>query len=338
MPLLFDAASLLQIPPLLRSSGLALACALAIAGPAAAQVPGSVYVIDSSARSAVRLDPALNPSQNQTLISEDGLITNPSDIAIGNGAIYFSDLTQDGIIRVDLATQQQTRVDANGPSGPITFNPNGLAVDSQGNIIVAVGIPFFTILLLDTTSGLVFGLTPGIGWGAPGEVALGPNGELYVIDGPFVWLVDVDNQTREIVGQVGDGAGFAVNHNTGLLYVATGPSTFVDDAIVEIDPTAYDPNDFDANKVVISEDSLLNNPLDAAVLPDGDIVVANGSGTADEILRIDVQTGVASVIGTGGDLLLPKGVAVPVPEPAAAYLQTFGLAMIAMLRRMRRVQ
>ena len=302
---------------------------------ARAQAPtqGDVFVLDGSNDAVVRVDPdaysAGSPPSNQTLVTSGNLLSSPFDVAIGDGALFITDRGLGGIVRVDLATANQSQVPVNVGGTPFALDPRGIAIDAQGRLLVLEG-DLFTIVRIDPVTGAVADLTPSIFFGGLAYIDLGPGDAIFVTetDGTIVRVLP-QTQQRQTVGSVLGAQGLVVDDQTGLIYVADSS----DDVVVRIDPAAYEPGNPAANRQLVSDDPLLTNPADIGLLPDGDLVVTNSSGGNVEMVRIEVASGAATTVAMGGDLTAPTGLAVVVPEFHAPAAGVLALATLAALRR-----
>ncbi len=90
---------------------------LALAAPMASAVegtPGEVFVLDTLNDAVVLVDPdgyeSGDPSSNQSLVTSGNLLSNPTDVAIGDGELFVADRGLGGIVRIDLSDMSQTQV------------------------------------------------------------------------------------------------------------------------------------------------------------------------------------------------------------------------------------
>jgi DNA-binding beta-propeller fold protein YncE len=314
---------------------LLLACAPTAA--AAEGVPGEIFVLDTLNDAVVRVDPAAyeagNPPSNQTLVISGELISNPTDVAISDGELFVADRGLGGIVRIDLSDLSQSQGPVNVGGNPLSLDPRGIAVDSQGKLLVPDG-DLFTIVQIDPVTGAAADLTPSIFFGGMGYIDLGPGDEIFMVesDGTIVRVLP-QTQQRENVGSSLGAEGLAVDPQTGFIYVANSS----DDTVVRIDPSAYEPGNSAANRVTISDDPLLTNPEDIGLLPGGDLVATNSSGGNVEMVRVNVATGAAATVAMGGSLTAPSGLAViSVPEPGPAAMHALALATLGGISRVRR--
>jgi DNA-binding beta-propeller fold protein YncE len=313
--------------------------ALALLAPTAAPLegtPGEVFVLDTLDDAVVLVHPGAyetgDPPPNQRLVTSGNLLSNPTDVAIGDGELFVADRGLGGLVRIDLSDMSQSQVPVNVGSNPLPLDPRGVVLDSGGKLLVPDG-DLFTIVQVDPLNGAAADLTPSIFFGGMGRIDLGPGDEIFMVesDGTIVRVLP-QTQQREDVGSVLGARGLAVAAQTGLIYVTNS----TDDTVVRIDPDAYVPGDSSANRVTISDDPLLTNPEDVGILPGGDLVVTNSSGGNFEMVRVTVSSGAATTVAMGGSLTAPSGLAVVLaPGPSAAALRALALAALGGLARRR---
>jgi streptogramin lyase len=278
---------------------------------------GDVVVLDPSKDAVVRVRPgdydAGNPLANQAIITQGGNVKTPHDVAIGDGEIFVTDRSDEVIIRVDLATGTQTLVPLQS-----SLKPRGIALDSQGMLLVGDALSF-NLVQVDPGSGAVVNLSPSISLNPALYIALGSGDAIYILEsGQGLQRIDVAQQTATTVG---DGAldGIAFDPATGDLFSAGSANIFryVPGSYTSANPTANRSSVFD------------DDANDVAVLPGGDLVATN-AGNVD-LLRINPVTKDGTTVANGGNLLIPSGLAVVVPEPVFAAAAVASLATLARL-------
>ncbi len=294
---------------------------LAICGslPAAAidLALGDVVVLDPSKDAVVRVRPgdydAGNPLANQAIITQGGNVKTPHDVVIGDGELFVTDRSDEVIIRVDLASGAQTLVPLQS-----SLKPRGIAIDSQGMLLVGDSLSF-SLVQVDPDTGAVANLSPSIFLNTPLYIVLGSGDTIYILEaGQGLQRIDVAQQTAT---KVGEGAldGIALDPATGDLFSADSADIF------RYVPGSYTSANPTANRTSVFAD----DANDVGVLPGGDLVATN-SGNVD-LLRINPVTKVGTTVANGGNLLIPSGLAVVVPEPVFGATAAVSLATLALL-------
>ena len=298
------------------SLGLLLMCG-SLPAAAVDLAVGDVVVLDPSNDVVVRVRPdeydAGNPLANQAIVAQGGNIKTPHDVAIGDGELFITDRSDEVIIRVDLATGTQTLV-------PLQFSlrPRDIAIDSQGMLVVGDALSF-NLVQVDPDTGAVGNLSPSIFLNTPVYIVLGAGDAIYILEaGQSLQQIDVAQQT---ITKVGEGAlgGIALDPATGDLFSAGSAD------IYRYVPGNYDSGNSTANRTSVFDD----NASDVGVLPGGDLVATNSANV--DLLRIDPATGIGTTVANGGNLLIPSGLAVVVPEPAVGAAAAVSVAALALL-------
>jgi DNA-binding beta-propeller fold protein YncE len=187
------------------------------------------------------------------------------------------------ILRTDPASGSLVEVSRNGPQGSLFQRPYDLAVEPDGNLVVAdLGVPNRkdgAIIRVDPLTGRQSLVSSGGEFFDPAGIAIGPDGQLYV----------ADNRAPD-----NDGAVLRVDPHTGAQTVVTERS-----------------DDLGFNE--------LDLPFGIAVERDGKLVVTNRfspgliplpCSALGNVVRVDPVTGLQQEIGNAGDIAWPLGVAV----------------------------
>jgi len=152
----------------------------------------------------------------------------PNGLAVRNGALYVSDDQWFAVRRIDLATGHEEIVAGAGPGeglgdgGPATaahlFGPAGIAFDASGNLLIADTLNR-RIRRVDAADGIITtvagsdvvehagdgGPATEAGFSYPTDVAVAPNGDLFVVDTGSSRIRRVDAATGLISTFAGTG-------------------------------------------------------------------------------------------------------------------------------------
>lgn len=240
----------------------------------------------------------------------DTQVNNPYGVVIGpDGALYFCDLDNQRIRRLDLRTRRTTDVAGSGPrgyagdGGPATAGtlnlPHEIAFDARGHLYIAER-DNHVVRKVDAQTGRLSTLS---GTGVAGFSGDGGPAARAQLRSPH--SVSIAPDGRLLICDVGNHRLRAVDPATGLIETIGGTG--------ERQPTPEGAR---------LEDAPLNGPRAVAVAPDGTIYLALREGNA--IHRIAPRggtihhlagTGVAGYTGDGGPARLatlggPKGLAI----------------------------
>ena len=238
------------------------------------------------------------------------------------------------ILRTDPASGSLVEVSRNGPQGTLFQRPYDLAVEPDGNLVVAdIGVPNQTdgaVIRVDPLTGRQSLVSSGGEFFDPAGIAVAPDGQIYVVDNRApdddgaVIRVDPRTGAQTLVtegGQLDLPFGIAFQRD-GSLVVANRefpdprrppPCQELGGRLIRVDPAT-------GVQRLISEDQQFALPFGLAVAPDGGIAVANECPNQQGLLRVDPVSGVQTSITTNGPqdvLVTPERVAF---DPGGALL------------------
>jgi len=244
------------------------------------------------------------------------------------------------ILRTDPATGSLVEISRNGPQGSLFERPYDLAVEADGNLLVAdLGDACTTIncaadgkiIRVDPVTGAQSLLTSGGELVDPAGLALAPNGDLWVADNLLRdgsgRIVRVDTrtgaQTRITQGDPLDlPFGIAIAPDGSLLVAnRESPNRLPENcqplgSIVRVDPATGDMDP-------VTNAGRIAWPLGLAVTPGGSLVVANECATSDEgigVVLVELLGGDQSELTSNSDqdvLVTPERIAF---DPGGALL------------------
>ncbi|MBI2906994.1 MAG: hypothetical protein HYX92_05000, partial [Chloroflexi bacterium] len=236
---------------------------------------------------------------------------------------YNKPTSKGSIVRIDPATGAQSLVSSGGSFA----NPQGLAIDSAGNYIVADGEASGTgaLIRVDPISGDQSIISSGGLVRSPSGVAVDAAGSLYLTSqsnasGALPWLVLKVNptngqQTTYFSGNFQVWYGGLAIDSSGNLYIG---EIYYRNGIIKVAPGG-------ASSTWLSSGGSFQDPWGVALDAAGDLIVADGNWWWEgKIIKVNRATGAQTVISTGGQLVDPVGVAVVpgVPAPAATFTPT----------------
>jgi DNA-binding beta-propeller fold protein YncE len=228
---------------------------------------------------------------------------------------------EDGrILRVNPATGAPATVSQAGLLG----DPLGIAVEPSGSLVVAdasfAGGPG-AVTRIDPATGAQALVTSGGNLVDPFGIAAEPSGALVVTD-PLVGVIRVDPGTgvQSVVLPSGSFVPFAVAVEPGgdIVVAAFGQN---DSVVLRIDPMTGLPT-------IVASLGAAAFPTGIAVEPSGDLVLTlidlggvSGEDIQGMVIRVDPDTGLRTILASGGGLNLPVGIAV---EPTGGLVVTVG--------------
>ena len=259
----------------------------------------------------------------------------PSGIAVqDDGSLVVVDAGLKAVVRVDPTTGNRMiiskRIDTGMVgSGPAFMNPNGIAVQDDGSLVVVdaglkavvrvdkYGDRMIISKRIDTGNEMGMGMVGGgPAFVRPSGIAVEDDGSLVVVDSGLAAVVRVNKYgDRMIISNNVDDMGSwpAFMNPNGIAVQDDGSLVVVDaglKAVVRVDPTT-------GNRMIISNDSTGMGPdfvfpSGIAVEDDGSLVVVDT--VLDAVVRVN-KYGDRKIIskdstGMGPDFVLPRGIAV----------------------------
>jgi DNA-binding beta-propeller fold protein YncE len=260
--------------------------------------------------------------------------------------VYAANRFVDGavIVRADPATGSLVEISRNGPQGNLFQRPYDLAVEADGDLLVAdMGQPNVkdgALIRVDPTTGRQTLLSSGNAFFDPSGVAIAPGGSIYVLDnlagnnnGAVIRVDPVTGAQQLIASNLGPippiipnlfdlPFGIAVDRD-GSIVVANRALAGALPVLGCLTPSGsvFRIGPGNVTSVVTSLQGL-SRPLGLTIDRDGSIVVANECGTPDGVglVRVDPQTGDQVAIAANGPndaLVTPERVAI---SPSGDYL------------------
>ncbi len=199
--------------------------------------------------------------------------------------VYTANKQVDGavILRTEPATGSTVEISRNGPQGTLFRQPYDLAVEADGDLVVAdMGVPNQrdgAVIRVDPLTGRQSTVSSGGHFYDPAGIAVGRGGVLYVLDN------------------------------------LAGPNS---GAVIRVDPVTGAQQPISSN---LSPPSLFDLPFGIAVDPlDGNVLVVNRRLTGalplgcllgiGSVFKVNVATGFKTSIASGGRLAYPLGLTV----------------------------
>jgi DNA-binding beta-propeller fold protein YncE len=223
------------------------------------------------------------------------------------------------ILRTDPGTGSLVEISRNGPQGTLFDRPYDLALESDGNLVVAdLGVPNRkdgAVIRVDPLTGRQSLVSSGGEFFDPAGIAVAADGQLYVIDNRApdndgaVIRVDPRTGAQTLVTERSDKPGrteldlpfgIAIEHDGNLVVanrVSPDPLPLVCHAlgkVVRVDPVSGHQQRLHDTPGHIAW------PLGVAIAPDGGIVVANECETHGGLILLDP-------LGLGQRLITPNG-------------------------------
>ncbi|HTL54028.1 MAG TPA: hypothetical protein VL361_00055 [Candidatus Limnocylindrales bacterium] len=286
--------------------------------------PGDILYVDSGntvdGGFVIKVDPI---SHQETVLSSGGLLQMPfAPLIDSNGQIIVSDSGR--LIRINPKTGNQTVI-ANNSRGLLGY-PLGMALSQSGAILAA---NLRGIIQVNPVNGQIRTVSTGGNFVFPVDVAVGPNGQLLVLNIAFPsQIVRVNPQTgaQQVVSQGGyfnnPQAITVAGNDIYVTDVATADGNFGIGRILRVDGQT-------GGQTVVSTGGNLVGPVGIAMDANGQLIVGDpytvnpqsldivDGGYDGAILRIDPASGAQTVLARGqGGYVNARGVTV-VPNPGA---------------------
>jgi DNA-binding beta-propeller fold protein YncE len=221
------------------------------------------------------------------------------------------------ILRTEPGSGSLVEVSRNGPQGTLFQRPYDLAVEPDGNLVVAdLGVPNRrdgAVIRVDPLTGRQSLVSRGGEFFDPAGIAVAPDGQIYVVDNRApdddgaVIRIDPRTGAQTLVterssapgrGELDLPFGIAIERD-GKLVVSNRVSPLElpllcppIGKVVRVDPVT-------GNQVKVSSDGHIAWPLGLAVRPDGGIIVANECGNQGGLVLVDR-------LGLGQRLITPN--------------------------------
>jgi len=180
--------------------------------------PGDIVMVRNTYASnaqILRLDPL---TLGFAVISQGPLITGPTDVAVDfGGRILVADRSS-GIVLVDAASGQESMLVGNGSLGG---TPYGVCAAPDGQLFVSVNGSTPGVVRVSADGSTVTPVAGGDRISAPGGLAIGPDGALYVTEA----MLPADNGS--VYGFPGHGSIVRIDLGSGNQSVVAADPLFV---------------------------------------------------------------------------------------------------------------
>ena len=248
-----------------------------------------------------------------------------------------------GVMRVNPITGARTRVSENdAPMGaPHFFNPGDVALEADGNLLVADYDAFADmgggLIRVDPATGMRTTLSAngapagGPSFSAPSGMAVAPNGNILVVDrsafggGGGVIRVDQTTGARTPVSENAAPAGLPnFEEPAGIALAPNGDILVADEnafggsgGIIRVDPVTGARTTLSANGSPAGGPSF-EQPVSIAIAPGGDLFVIDEDayGGTGGVMRVDATTGARTTISANGEA-----------TGGALFRQPYGIAL-----------
>jgi sugar lactone lactonase YvrE len=290
---------------------------------------GMVLEVDSPGGTRTLLSDNHNPVGGPDLQSPTGIAVDATGnlIVAESFEIAINNVVVPSIIRIDPTTGARTLVSSNtAPAGgPDLVHPWGLAIEADGSILVADSTAFPQgnggLIRVDPVTGTRSVLSRnGLPAGGPNlahptDVAVAPNGDIYVVDDRAVIRVDSATGARTLVSRNTNPAGAPAFDRPVYLAVDAGGDILVADVgatdrIIRVDPSTGIRSTVSDNTNPVGGPSFLLLG-DLVVDCRNILVVDTGEGA---VVRVDATTGVRTTVSDntspGPTFGYPFGIAV----------------------------
>ncbi len=230
--------------------------------------------------------PGVNQAAAVTLAPGDIVIADQGDLP--------------AIIRIDPTTGNQTIVS----SGGLLAVPRGVALDANGDILVAVRFgPINGVVRVDPATGNQTIVSSAGNFLAPADLALDANGDILVADfNRGVIKVDPMTGAQTVVASGGNLTtvnGIAIAANGDILISDFDEFNVGPGEVIRVNPVT-------GAQTVVSAGGNFLNPAGIAIAANGDIVVANQGffpGGVNTIIRVDPASGAQAVVFSSSSIL-----------------------------------
>ncbi len=299
---------------------LCMLAGLVLASVAAAQPGESVLVVDQFSRSLVRVDLATG---NQTVLAREGSILGPRGLEwMPDGTILVASEDARSIVRIDPATGERSFVWAPAELGP----PRSLvAADAEtlfvatARIVANAAVAAPAIVRVDLATGATVLITQDLPLRDPADLALGPDGRLYLADPTARVILRIDPITGEQV-VISPPAGLPDEENIlgapqGLDFDAAGQLVVAaEDRVLRVDPVT-------GAQELVTFSSLLPSPRALRVAADGTYFVVDRLNS--RLVQIFPETGMQAVIGQRLNGLINGPIGVAIGDDGRIFVSNF---------------
>lgn len=299
---------------------LGLLAGLVLAGAASGSDAGSVLVVDQFSRSLVRVDLATG---NQTVLVREGSVLGPRGLEwMPDGTILVANEDARSIVRIDPATGDRSFVWAPTELGP----PRSLVAADAGTLFVATArivasgvVAAPAVVRVDLVTGATALITQGLPLRDPADLALGPDGRLYLADPTARVIFRIDPDTGEQV-VISPPAGLPDEENLlgtpqGLDFDAAGQLVVAaNDRVLRVDPVT-------GAQELVTFSSLLPSPRALRVAADGTYFVVDRLNS--RLVRIFPATGTQALIGERLSGLINGPIGVAIGDDGRIFVSNF---------------
>jgi DNA-binding beta-propeller fold protein YncE len=222
------------------------------------------------------------------------------------------------ILRADATTGALTELSRNGRQGNLLVHPYDLAIESDGDLILAEmgqfapddSTPDGAIVRVDPRNGMQSLVSKGGGLVDPAAVAVAPDGALYVVENvgtqgvPAVIRIDPASGAQSVVAQGGELCnpfGIALEPGGDLIVADYGTLSVNGRPVVECPLRTTGAllriDRATGSQSIVSAGSLFQSPFGLAVEPSGRILVANeGVNATAGVVAVDPVSGAQSTV------------------------------------------
>jgi PKD repeat protein/streptogramin lyase len=262
--------------------------------------PGDILVgneFGSGLNTLIQVDPNTGA---QEVLGSGGTLDSTIDIEVeSNGMILLLDEGDntggagEAILRFHPRTKAVQIVTQESWPGSLLDHPNDLALDPNGNILVADSGSLGEaadgkVIRVDPSNGTEDLVSSGGNLVDPWGITVAPNGDIFVADASGVISIDPDSGTQKIVSSGPAGTGIAIEDD-GRILLAAGD-------LIRVDST-QDPN---ANRaVLVAAGPSFSGAFDLALAENRDIYTVQGGLGDGAVYRVDPNTGDTKLVSQG---------------------------------------